>query len=218
VSVIAWIVEGSWPACVDAARRYAPADTDIVLLHVTSPEIADTAHGAYAGLLGRGHPERDPGATLQHMAAATAEQLLTAAAARLGSPCSTSERSGRPEREVVAAADGAAARAAGRTHCRQGSGPASGAEAGSAGERWDQPPFYAGNATLRAKAIIAAQRALIPIEIKETVAKRAPTAPKRDANGRKAGRMRRRSSTRPAAGRAAPGQAGGMRRRGRFPK
>lgn len=107
MSVIAWIVEGSWPACVDAARRYAPADTDIVLLHVTSPEIADTAHGAYAGLLGRGHPERDPGATLQHMAAATAEQLLTAAAARLGSPCSTSERSGRPEREVVAAADGA---------------------------------------------------------------------------------------------------------------
>ena len=107
MSVIAWIVEGSWPACVDAARTYAPADTDIVLLHVTGPEITDAAHGAYAGLLGRGHRERDPGATLQRLTAATAQQLLTAAAARLGRPCSTSERRGRPEREVVAAADGA---------------------------------------------------------------------------------------------------------------
>jgi nucleotide-binding universal stress UspA family protein len=130
VSVIAWIVEASWPACVDATRTYAPADTDIVLLHVTATEISEAAHGAYAGLLGRGHPERDPGTTLQRLAAASAEQLLAAAASRLGRPCTTSERHGRVEREVVAAADGAdlliLARDGDRTHLGPHSlGPAS---------------------------------------------------------------------------------------------
>src|SRR5215469_13640496 len=68
MTVITWIVEGTWPACVDAARRIAPADADIVLLHVTGDE---------------------------------------AAAGRLGRPCTTDERHGRAEREVVAAAEGA---------------------------------------------------------------------------------------------------------------
>jgi nucleotide-binding universal stress UspA family protein len=107
VTVIAWIVESSWPACVAAVRVYAPADADVVLLQVTGPEIPGTAHGAYAGLLGRSHPERDPGTALERLAAASAEQLLTAAATRLGRPCTRSERFGRVEREVVAAADGA---------------------------------------------------------------------------------------------------------------
>jgi hypothetical protein len=37
--IIVWIVEGTWPACVDAARTLAPDDADIVLLNVrpTSP-------------------------------------------------------------------------------------------------------------------------------------------------------------------------------------
>ncbi|MGW7005562.1 universal stress protein [Streptomyces sp. NPDC054933] len=130
MTVIAWIVEGTWPACVDAARTHAPEGADIVLLHVTGPEVPGAAHGAYAGLLGRAHPERDPGTRLEHLAAASAEQLLTAAATRLDRPCTRLERTGRVEWEVVAAAEGAdlliLARDGDRTHLGPKSlGPAS---------------------------------------------------------------------------------------------
>ncbi|MEU6544680.1 universal stress protein [Streptomyces sp. NPDC046859] len=107
MAVVVWIVEGTWPACVDAARRHAPEDAEIVLLHVTGDDVADAAHGAFAGLLGRGHRERDPGTRVEHLAAASADSLLGAAAERLGRPCARTERTGRVEREVVAAADGA---------------------------------------------------------------------------------------------------------------
>ena len=107
MTVIAWIVEGTWPACVDAARQIAPTDADIVLLHVTGDEAAAAAHGAYAGLLGRSRPDRDPGPRLAELGAASARELLEAAAERLGRPCVTAERRGRAEREVVAAAEGA---------------------------------------------------------------------------------------------------------------
>ncbi len=118
--VIAWIVDGTWPACVDAAATHAPDGAEIVLLHVTGHDVPGAAHGAYAGLLGRGRAERDPGTRLQELAAASARQLLRAAAERLGRPCTRLERSGRIEREVVAAAEGAdlliLARDGDRTH------------------------------------------------------------------------------------------------------
>ncbi|QDQ15520.1 universal stress protein [Streptomyces spectabilis] len=107
MTVIAWVVEGTWPACVDAARAHAPDPADIVLLHVTGPEAPGAAHGAYAGLLGRARPDRDPGTAVEHLAAASATRLLAAAAERLGRPCTRVERVGRAEREVVAAAEGA---------------------------------------------------------------------------------------------------------------
>jgi nucleotide-binding universal stress UspA family protein len=105
MSVITWIVEGTWPACVDAVRALAPADADIVLLHVSGGEAPAAAHGAYAGLLGRGRPERDPGRLVEELGAASARDLLEAAARRLGRPCTQVERRGRVEREVVAAAE-----------------------------------------------------------------------------------------------------------------
>jgi nucleotide-binding universal stress UspA family protein len=105
--VIAWLVEGTWPACVDAVRRHAPDTAEVVLLHVSAPEVPGVAHGAYAGLLGRGHPERDPGDLLEALGGASAAELLDAAAQRLGRPCAREERSGRVERVVVAAAEGA---------------------------------------------------------------------------------------------------------------
>ncbi|KNB53224.1 universal stress protein [Streptomyces caatingaensis] len=107
MTTVVWIAEGTWPACVDAARALAPEPAGIVLLHVTAPDVPGAACGAYAGLLGRGRPERDPGARLERAAAASAAELLDAAAARLGRPCSRLERTGRVEREVVAAAEGA---------------------------------------------------------------------------------------------------------------
>ncbi|HYB86468.1 MAG TPA: universal stress protein [Streptosporangiaceae bacterium] len=106
-TVIVWVTEGTWRGCVDAARTLAPADAAIVLLHVSPEEVPGAAHGAYASLLGRGHPERDPGPRLAELAAASAGELLAAAAQRLGRPCTRAERRGRVEREVVAAAAGA---------------------------------------------------------------------------------------------------------------
>ncbi len=89
------------------ARTSGGAGEEIVLLYVHDEAVAETAHGAFAGLLGRGHPERDPGTRVEHLAAASAGQLLQAAADRLGRPCTRMERSGRVEREVVTAAQGA---------------------------------------------------------------------------------------------------------------
>ena len=108
VTVITWVVEGTWAACVDATRRLAPDNADIVLLHVTGGDVSAAAHGAYAGLLGRGpRRDRDPGPRLAELGAASAAELLEAAARALGRPCTTMERRGRVEREVVAAAEGA---------------------------------------------------------------------------------------------------------------
>jgi nucleotide-binding universal stress UspA family protein len=104
--VITWVVEGTWAACVDATRRLAPDNADIVLLHVSGGDVSAAAHGAYAGLLGRG-PRRDPGPRLAELGAASAAELLEAAARALDRPCQTVERRGRVEREVVAAAEGA---------------------------------------------------------------------------------------------------------------
>lgn len=106
-AVVAWIVEGTWPATVDAVRERAPADAPVVLLHVPDPEVPGAAHGAFAGLLGRGRPERDPGIALEQAAERGGERLLEEAERRLGRPAGRVLRSGRVEREVVAACEGA---------------------------------------------------------------------------------------------------------------
>ncbi|WP_407562418.1 universal stress protein [Streptomyces sp. 184] len=105
MAVVVWIVEGTWPACVDAAGTHAPDGAEVVLLHVAPADVPGAAHGALAGLLGRGRP--DPGERLEHLADASADALLAEAAARLGRPCTRDRRAGRAEREVVAAAEGA---------------------------------------------------------------------------------------------------------------
>ncbi|GAB1509442.1 universal stress protein [Actinophytocola sp. KF-1] len=101
MNVLIWITEGTWRACVDAARTLAPADAGLVLLHVTDADVPAAAHGAFTGLLGRGHPERDPGDRLDDLAATSAGELLDAAAAHLGRPATRVERRGRIEHEVV---------------------------------------------------------------------------------------------------------------------
>jgi nucleotide-binding universal stress UspA family protein len=99
-----WITEGTWPACVDAARDLAPAG-EYLLLHVVSDDIAEVTHGAFSGLLGR-RPARDPGSRVEHLLDDAGDQLLAAAAERLGRPATVLHGHGRVEREVVAAADG----------------------------------------------------------------------------------------------------------------
>jgi nucleotide-binding universal stress UspA family protein len=105
--IVVWVAEGTWQASVDAAVRLAPAAAGITLLHVTPADLAEAAHGAYLGLFGRGQPTDDPGPRVAEIEAASAAELLDAAAARLGRSCRREQREGRPEREVVAAADGA---------------------------------------------------------------------------------------------------------------
>lgn len=107
MTVIIWITEGTWQATVDAAREHAPADADLVLLHVTSDDVSETVRGSFAGLLGRDRPGRDPGIQVEALARAAATALLEDAAARLARPAAGVERHGRVEREVVHAADGA---------------------------------------------------------------------------------------------------------------
>ncbi|MEN3361618.1 MAG: hypothetical protein V7637_5600 [Mycobacteriales bacterium] len=105
--VLVWITEGTWTACVDAARAWAPAGAGVTLLHVTGDDVAGVAHGAFAGLLGRHPQRRDPGSRVEALAAGAAADLLNAAAERLGHPAARVDRRGRVEREVVQAAAGA---------------------------------------------------------------------------------------------------------------
>jgi nucleotide-binding universal stress UspA family protein len=103
MKVVVWITADTWREAVDAARALASADADIVLLHVIGEEAA-AVRGAYAGLLGRGRPEADPGLRVEEAAATAAAQVLEDAAGRLGRPCQRVQRQGRVEREVIAAA------------------------------------------------------------------------------------------------------------------
>lgn len=96
--------------------------TAIVLLHVSGSEVA-TAQGALAGLLGRRRPRHD--ATIDTLSADVAAALLDRAADRLGHPATTLHRSGRVEREVARAADGAPVLVCARDGDRSRLGPRS---------------------------------------------------------------------------------------------
>src|SRR4051812_12698299 len=80
-TVIVWVTESTWAACIDAARAWTPAGAQVVLLHVADDEAAEVLHGALLGLLGRGRsgPD-DPEGRLEAVSAAVAAELLDAAA------------------------------------------------------------------------------------------------------------------------------------------
>jgi nucleotide-binding universal stress UspA family protein len=107
MAVLVWVAEGTWPACIDAAAQWAPPTSDVVLLVTEGNHGADAAHTAFAGMLGRGRAERDPGARIAAMGAAATEEMLEAAAGRLGRASTARTLSGRPERALVEAAAGA---------------------------------------------------------------------------------------------------------------
>ena len=95
MSVLVWVTEESWMACVDAALARASAD-EVTLLHVTDAGAVDAAQGAFTALLGRGGA--GPGAQLEAMTEAAATEVLEAAAARLGRPARQLRRRGPPGR------------------------------------------------------------------------------------------------------------------------
>ncbi len=129
VRVLLWLVEGTWQGCVDAAGPLLPPDPDaeVTLLHVAPGEVAEAAAGALAGLLGRGRPGpgRHPAERISAVSEQAAAELLAAAAARLGRPAGQEARSGRVERVVVQAAEGADLLVVARDGDRSRLGPAS---------------------------------------------------------------------------------------------
>jgi nucleotide-binding universal stress UspA family protein len=104
MKLVAWLTNGTWPACVDAVAEVAPGDAEIVLLHVIDPSVTEGLHGAYAGLFGRGGRGRDPGDAVELATLSAEAELFAVAQARLGREVTRESRRGRPEREVVAAA------------------------------------------------------------------------------------------------------------------
>jgi len=100
-----WLTEETWPAVVDAARDLLPAGTEVTLLAIEPADVVEVAEGARAGLLGRRHRPHPPH-ELHAAALRAGEETLAAARARLDRPVQTLQRSGRVEREVVAAAAG----------------------------------------------------------------------------------------------------------------
>jgi nucleotide-binding universal stress UspA family protein len=107
MNVLVWLMEGTWPATVDAVRGVADEATEVTLLHVIDQGAAGSAHGAFAGMMGRGGRRADPGAAIEAAEESAESRLLAAAAERLGRPSRPVTRRGRLEREVVAACEGA---------------------------------------------------------------------------------------------------------------
>jgi nucleotide-binding universal stress UspA family protein len=105
--IVVWLAEGTWRACVDAARDLADQNDEIVLVHVLDPGLVEGLHGAFAARLGRGGHGRDPGDAVEELGTEHEQQLLTAAAHRLSRPAVLQPRRGQPEREVLAACGGA---------------------------------------------------------------------------------------------------------------
>ncbi len=99
MKTVVWLVEGTWEACVDAAREVPGAR--ITLLHVIDPDSAAAVAGAHAGLLGRALGPKQ--STVDDLLAAGQQALFEAAQARLGREAQRVSRRGRVEREVVAA-------------------------------------------------------------------------------------------------------------------
>jgi nucleotide-binding universal stress UspA family protein len=102
--VTAWIAPGTWPAVVDALRDHH-GDDEISLVAAADPtEVMPP--GMDRSLMGRGRRRRPSGETTR-MATEQAESLLRRATVRLGREAATALLTGRTERAVIEAADGA---------------------------------------------------------------------------------------------------------------
>jgi nucleotide-binding universal stress UspA family protein len=101
--VLVWIVEETWTAPVAAAAAMLPEDAEVTLLHVSASDADAAARGARLGLLGRSRRPSDQ--SLDTISVESALNLLADAQAALGREATRDARSGRIEREVLAAAE-----------------------------------------------------------------------------------------------------------------
>jgi nucleotide-binding universal stress UspA family protein len=106
MQAVIWITEASWRISVDRARELLPADAEVTILHVAPVDVEHLAEDPAPGRLGRPH-RPPPGPRVREISDAEAASLLRSAMERFGRPARTLARRGRPEREVLEAADGA---------------------------------------------------------------------------------------------------------------
>jgi nucleotide-binding universal stress UspA family protein len=99
--VMVMVNEGTWETAVDVAAYWTPAEGRFTLVHVVRDDVEGVMRGSASGLLGR-RPADFTAASGAYRHAA--DELLAAAATRLGRPCQTAILHGRPERAVTAAA------------------------------------------------------------------------------------------------------------------
>jgi hypothetical protein len=102
--VLVWVTPRSWVSCVEAAQSLSPEAT-ITLAAVVDTGPAGAAHGAYGGLLGRGGD--DPASRMAEVARQEAQDMLDAAADRLGRPARRLLLEGHAEQAVMDAAQDA---------------------------------------------------------------------------------------------------------------
>ncbi len=117
-----WVREGTWPACVDAARDLAggrPCAVTLICVREESPGPPDPGFGS---LMGRG-PRRKATEELDQLSRDAAEDMLRAARQRLGADATVRLESGFPERIVTAAAGDADYLILGRDGDRSRLGP-----------------------------------------------------------------------------------------------
>jgi nucleotide-binding universal stress UspA family protein len=104
MTVLVWLAETTWEACVAAGTEAARPGEKILLAHVTPAQLHGAAEGAFGALFGRRRYGRDPADLIDQLATRSARELLAAATERIGSrsgPVATVELRGHVEREIV---------------------------------------------------------------------------------------------------------------------
>lgn len=100
--IAVWVTEGTWPACVDAARDLIGSQpAEVTLIHVREGGRPAPEPG-FGSLMGRGRRQRAED-QLRQLSEEAATQLLEQAAGRLGRPTTRRLETGFPERVVTAA-------------------------------------------------------------------------------------------------------------------
>ncbi len=120
--ITVWVREGTWPACVDAARDLAgeqPAEFTLIHVMEESPGAPDSGAGS---LMGR-RRRRRAAEEIDQVSRESAETMLERARERLEREATTRLESGLPERVVTAAADAADYLVLGRDGDRSRLGP-----------------------------------------------------------------------------------------------
>ncbi|MFT3968730.1 MAG: universal stress protein [Micropruina sp.] len=129
MKILIWVREGTWPACVDAARDLAgsqpagtqPAEVTLICVREQSPGPPDPGFGSLIGL-GRRQKAAEQ---IDQLSREAAETMLSQARERLGQDAAVRLESGFPERVVTAAADGTDYLILGRDGDRSRLGPSS---------------------------------------------------------------------------------------------
>lgn len=123
--ITVWVTEGTWPACVDAARDLIEdhSDTEVTLIHVREEPRSAPSSGV-GSLFGRGTRKRHE-EEFQQLSEEAAQTMLAEAKDRLGRDATVRLDTGFPERVVTEAAGEADYLILGRDGDRSRLGPKS---------------------------------------------------------------------------------------------